>query len=155
MKNLFPFLFFILLLVSCGGDDDICTSGEGTPRMKVKFKDTNNKLTTLDSLYVDVDYGNGLKNVLTRSQADSVLIPLRVDDAAFTEIQVRTTKAGKAAKVRISYTTTSKYVSPACGLKKLYENVEATLVTPDPVVNVEQTQKQILDENKTHMYLIF
>lgn len=155
MKNLFPFLVVVFLFISCGGDDDICTGGEGTPRMKVKFKDTNNKLTTLDSLYVDVDYGNGLKNVISRARADSVFIPLRVDDAAYTEIQVRTRREDKAAKVRISYTTTSQYVSPACGLKKLYENVEATLETPDPVVNVEQTQKQILDENKTHLYLIF
>ena len=155
MKNLFPFLVVVFLLISCGGDDDICTGGEGTPRMKVKFKDTNNKLTTLDSLYVDVDYGNGLKNVISRARADSVFIPLRVDDTAYTEIQVRTRREDKAAKVRISYTTTSQYVSPACGLKKLYENVEATLETPDPVVNVEQTQKQILDENKTHLYLIF
>ena len=155
MKNLFPFLFLFLLLVSCGGDDDICTSGEGTPRLKVRFKDTNNKLKTLDSIYVDMDYGSGFKNISTQARVDSLLIPLRVDDTTFTDIQISNRKGGQASKLRISYTTKSEYVSPACGLKKLYENVESALISTGPILNLEQTQKQILDENKTHIFLIF
>lgn len=155
MRNIFYGLSIVLLLVSCGGDDDICTSGEGTPRMKIKFKGSNNKLTTLDSVYVDVDYGAGSKNVISRAQVDSLLIPLRVDDSDITEVKIRTRKKGNISTVRIQYTTTSTYVSPACGLKKLYENVQVSLVKSNPVDNIEQAQKQILDENKTHLYLIF
>jgi len=32
-------------------DDDVCVSGEATPRMKVKFKSADGRVATLDSLY--------------------------------------------------------------------------------------------------------
>ena len=39
------------LLTSCENDDDVCVSGEATPRLKIKFKSADNKVLTLDSLY--------------------------------------------------------------------------------------------------------
>lgn len=145
----------MLFLSSCQGDDDVCVSGEATPRMKVKFKSSDGRTATLDSLYVDVDYGSGAVSVLQAKSVDSVLIPLRVDDNLFTEISLRTTNKGNSSKVKINYTLKSEYVSPACGFKRLYENVGATLVTPNPVIKIEQNQDLIIDENKTHFYFIF
>ena len=145
----------MLFLSSCQGDDDVCISGEATPRMKVKFKSSDSRTATLDSLYVDVDYGSGAVSVLQAKSVDSVLIPLRVDDNLFTEISLRTTNKGNSSKVKINYTLKSEYVSPACGFKRLYENVGATLVTPNPVIKIEQNQDLIIDENKTHFYFIF
>ncbi len=81
------------MLTSCENDDDVCVSGEATPRLKIKFKSADNKVLTLDSLYLDVDYGNN--NVLTvvrAAKVDSALVPIRVDDAGFTELYVRKTK---------------------------------------------------------------
>ncbi len=159
MMKIFGILSFVVLIfvttISCGSDDDICTSGEATPRMKVKFKDSNNKLVTLDSIYVDVDYGSGFVNIATESDADSILIPLRVDENLSTTIQIRTTNAGSKSLVDVVYTTKSSYVSPACGIKKVYENVGYTLTQSDPLTNVEANQTKITDENKTHLYFIF
>lgn len=144
------------MLTSCENDDDVCVSGEATPRLKIKFKSADNKVLTLESLYLDVDYGNN--NILTVVEAtkiDSVLVPIRVDDAGFTELYVRTTKNGKVSKIKLNYNTTSEYVSPACGFKRLYQNLTGTLETANPVTKVELNQNQIINENKAHLYLVF
>lgn len=144
------------MLTSCENDDDVCVSGEATPRLKIKFKSADNKVLTLDSLYLDVDYGNN--NVLTvikAAKVDSALIPIRVDDAGFTELYVRTSKKGSVSKIKLNYNTTSEYVSPACGFKRLYQNLTGTLETANPVTNVELNQNQIINENKAHLYLVF
>lgn len=151
-------IFFILLafaLVSCGSDDDICTSGEATPRMKIKFKDANNKIIRLDSLHVNVDYGDGKKSVYKVAKVDSVLIPLRVDESEFTNVYIKETYNGAESEIKLNYTTNSEYVSPACGIKKTYSNVSSSLETADPVTSIEQIQTQILNEDKTFLYLIF
>ena len=144
------------LLTSCENDDDVCVSGEATPRLKIKFKSADNKVLTLDSLYLDVDYGNN--NILTVVEAtkiDSVLVPIRVDDAGFTELYVRKTKKGSVSKIKLNYNTSSEYVSPACGFKRLYQNLSGTLETANPVTKVELNQNQIINENKAHLYLVF
>ena len=144
------------LLTSCENDDDVCVSGEATPRLKIKFKSADNKVLTLESLYLDVDYGNN--NILTVVEAtkiDSVLVPIRVDDAGFTELYVRKTKNGKVSKIKLNYNTTSEYVSPACGFKRLYQNLNGILETVNPVTKVELNQNQIINENKAHLYLVF
>ena len=145
----------MLFLSSCQGDDDVCVSGEATPRMKVKFKSADGRVATLDSLYVDINYGSGLVNVIKAKSIDSVTIPLRVDNNPFTEISLRTSEKGSASKIKVTYSLKSDYVSPACGFKRLYENVGGTLETPNPVIKIEQNQDQIIDENKTHFYFIF
>ena len=144
------------MVTSCENDDDVCVSGEATPRLKIKFKSTDNKVLTLDSLYLDVDYGNNnILTVVRAAKVDSALIPIRVDDAGFTELYVRKTKKGSVSKIKLNYNTTSEYVSPACGFKRLYQNLSGTLETANPVTKVELNQNQIINENKAHLYLVF
>lgn len=155
-KLIFPFLILGFLLTSCENDDDVCVSGEATPRLKIKFKSADNKVLTLDSLYLDVDYGNNnILTVVRAAKVDSALIPIRVDDAGFTELYVRKTKKGNVSKIKLNYNTTSEYVSPACGFKRLYQNLSGTLETANPVTKVELNQNQIINENKAHLYLVF
>ena len=144
------------MLTSCENDDDVCVSGEATPRLKIKFKSADNKVLTLDSLYLDVDYGNNnILTVVRAAKVDSALIPIRVDDAGFTELYVRKTKKGSVSKIKLTYNSTSEYVSPACGFKRLYQNLTGTLETANPVTKVELNQNQIINENKAHLYLVF
>ncbi|MDM1554320.1 hypothetical protein HX126_07075 [Chryseobacterium indologenes] len=150
-------LCWVGMLFSCGSDDDICESGEGTPRMKVAFKTaaSGGKETTLDSLSVAVDYGSGKVDLGWQTKIDSRLIPLRVDNSPYTDIYFKTSTKSKESVVRVTYTTQATYVSPGCGAKKTYQNVSSALITPDPVQNVENGQNQILNEDKTNLYLIF
>ena len=148
---------FLLSLFSCGSDDDICIGGEATPRMKIKFKTkATGKMKTMDSLFIAVDYGMGPIAVLgTVAKTDSVLIPLRVDETPFTKMYVGTSRTTVNSEIKINYTTDSEYVSPACGIKKLYQNVSSELVISSAVMGLEQNQTQIIDESKTHLYLLF
>ncbi len=55
--KLFKLVFvlgMLLSLASCGSDDDICESGLSSPRMKLKFKDSSNKLYQPDTLIIGV-----------------------------------------------------------------------------------------------------
>lgn len=141
-------------MISCGGDDDICESGEGTPRMKIMFKN-GDKITKLDSLKIYVDYGVRTVDLGWSRNVDSIFIPLRVDESPYTDLFVKTTKKGDSSKVRVSYTTKSIYVSPGCGAKLNYENVSGQLLKPTPVIKVESGQNFIQDEQKTNIYLGF
>ncbi len=149
------FLVIGFVAVSCSNDDDICTSGEATPRLKIKFRTTEGKVKTLDSLYLNVKYDTGEKTVIKAAKVDSVLIPLRVDEQLFTEISVRLTKTGSASKIKVNYTTESEYVSPACGIKRLYKNFDPVLENTNPVVEIIKSQNEIINEEKTHLYLVF
>ncbi len=147
---------FIGILFSCGGEDDICESGEGTPRMKVAFKSLeNDKVRTLDSLYVAVDYGSGKVQLGKLTNIDSRLIPLRVDDSPYTDVYFRLADKGTESHVRVSYTTKAQYVSPGCGIKKSYENLSSELLQSNPVLKLEAGQNQIENEDKTNLFLLF
>ncbi len=144
------------MFFSCGGDDDICESGEGTPRMKVAFRSlSTGKDTTVDTLYVAVDYGAGKVDLGKLANVDSRLIPLRVDNSPYTDVYFKVRLKGAESKVRVGYTTKSTYVSPGCGIKKYYENLTSQLVTPNPFQKVEIGQNQIENEDKTNLYLSF
>lgn len=149
---------FLGLLFSCGGDDDICESGEGTPRMKVSFRNAETgKEKTVDSLYVAVDYGSGKVELGKQTAITSRVIPLRVDSSPYTDIYFRLTLKGAESKVRVNYTTRSTYVSPGCGIKLNYENLNPVLdpATTTPVKSIEAGQNFIENEDKTNLYLLF
>lgn len=156
LKTLFVSLF-LLSLFSCGSDDDICIGGEASPRMKIKFKtQATGKMKTLDSLFIKIDYGQGPIPIFgSVVKTDSVLIPLRVDDTPFTKVYVGLSRDEVNSEITVNYTTKSEYVSPACGIKRLYENVNSELVVPNAVKALEQNQTQIIDESKTHLFLLF
>jgi len=158
MKQLLKYILLIFCTVnavSCGGDDDICENGEGTPRMKIKFRNAGGQLRTVDSLYLRVDYGTRFVDFGKTTNADSLLVPLRVDDFAYTDLYFKTRRNETESKVRVNYTTTSSYVSPGCGIKKTYQNVNSQLVTPGMVISVANGQNFIENEDKTNLFLTF
>lgn len=155
MKHFILLCFVSFSLLSCGSDDDICLSGEATPRMKLKFKTSDNRLLRIPRIIVGIDYGNGEKIVVDKTVVDSLLIPIRVDNVDFTDIFVRTSENGTASKIRLNFNAELKYVSPACGFKKTYKNLTSSLEKPNPITKIEQNQTEIIDEKSTHLFLVF
>ncbi len=156
MKNSIIVLLLSLIIFSCNRNDDICESGEATPRIKLKFKtQSTGKLKTLDSVFVKVDFGNGKYGVLNQKFAtDSLLLPLRVDNSGYTDVYIGTSQS-QFSVIRFSYDVQNEYVSPACGMKVIYKNISAALTTPNPVKALQRNQKNITNEQKTHYYLLF
>lgn len=156
MKNLLWIFGVLLLLTSCGSDDDICLGEESTPRLKLKFRNANNQLVRLDSLYVDVDYGKEtLTNIISSANVDSVFVPMKIDDSPYTDIYFRTRKGQTGSKLRVTYEMKSIYVSPACGFKINYENMAAELIQANPVQSVQSNNTSLTDENTINFYLLF
>lgn len=159
LKRAVAVFMLATMMISCGSDDDICLSGEATPRMKLKFKtkSTGNQ-RTLDSIFVKIDYGQGQVSVIeNRVKTDSLLIPLRVDNHPFTQMFVSTDSSPGASvsTITINYTTNSFYVSPACGFAINYQDISATVDSANPVLDIEKNQNEINDEDKTHFFLLF
>ncbi|RRQ46293.1 DUF6452 family protein [Chryseobacterium sp. SC28] len=158
MKKLLWIFGVLFLLTSCGNDDDICLGQESTPRLKLKFRnESNNLLMTLDTLYVDVDYGKPeLTTIISAApNVDSVFVPLRIDDSPYTDFFIRQRKTGPTSKIRISYDKKAIYVSPACGFKINYENLNAELLQQNPVQSIQSNNSSLTDESKTNFYLRF
>lgn len=111
----------------------------------------------LDSLYVAVDYGSGKVQLGGEAKITSRIIPLRVDDSPYTDVYFRTTNLGAESRVRVNYTTKAVYVSPGCGIKKTYENLNSVLTTSAsaPVKSLKDGQNFIENEDKTNLYLLF
>ncbi|MBL7880527.1 MAG: hypothetical protein JNN23_11875, partial [Chryseobacterium gambrini] len=115
------------------------------------------KERTLDSLYVAVDYGSGKVQLGGQAKITSRVIPLRVDNSTYTDVYFRITNKGSESKVRINYTTKSAYVSPGCGIKLTYENLNSVLDpnTTTPVKEIQAGQNFIENEDKTNLFLLF
>lgn len=150
-------LFFILGLfaISCTSDDDICMSGEATPRMKIKFRDTQNRAYRIPHISIKVDYGDGKYGLLEAANVDSVLVPLRIDESTFTNFSVSKSEQVTPSNVLVSYTTKTEYVSPACGMKRVYEGVSTSLQSMTTVKEIQAVQNEIKNEEQTHFYFIF
>lgn len=152
-------MFFVLMLgifaASCAGDDDICLHSEGTPRLKMKFKDSAGRLATLDSLYISADYGGGTQAVVQAARVDSVLVPLRIDGSGSTLLEIRRRKAEMPARLQLQYAEQAEYVSPACGIRKLYRDVRYQLHPAAGARAAEPAQNEITDEIRTHLYITF
>lgn len=62
MKHFILLCFVSFSLLSCGSDDDICLSGEATPRMKLKFKTSDNRLLRIPRIIVGIELWKWRKN---------------------------------------------------------------------------------------------
>ncbi|MHC6198359.1 DUF6452 family protein [Elizabethkingia miricola] len=159
IKFIFCFVPLLLAIVGCNQEDDICTEG-GSPKMKVKFKRAaDGKLTRMDSLTVRILWGTDTLMVAPNVKAvDSVMIPLKVTGDGFTDILVQTNPKSKTdiSKIKVKYTESSEYVSPGCGIRKLYDNLTVSPVEGlNPVKSVDINSNQIHNEVKTVLYFNF
>lgn len=156
MKKFVLFAVACVALLSCSSEDDICLSGESTPRLKILFKDaTANKQTQLSRLIIEVDYGSGFVLVQDAVRVDSVLLPLRVDQSSSTQIKLRTDPEQNPSVLSVHYQNKAQYVSPACGFKRTYHDVTYNLSGEGTVDSFEALTNEIFDETNPHLYLNF
>lgn len=157
VRSFLGILLLGIIVYSCNAEEDICQSSESTPRMKVKFKtQSTGKLKTLDSIFVVADLGAGFAPVIAQKyRTDSIYLPVRIDGTPFTRYQVSLSRGSKTSTLELNYTTERVYVSPACGYKMVYHNLAASADANGSLKGAEVATQNILDENKTHLYLLF
>jgi Family of unknown function (DUF6452) len=148
---------FLLLQSLCSCEqNDICTEGK-TPKLNIQFLNSEGKLSRRDSIYVDVDFGQAApKTVLQVSNVESILVPLRVDDAPETKLWIYTRKKGTKDQITLQYKPVNEYVSPACGVRKIYQNVGVSLPNaPQNIKSYKLSTNEITNETASHLLLTF
>ena len=155
LAAVFGLVLALQSLSSCE-ENDICTEGK-TPKLNIQFLNTDGKLSRRDSIYVDVDFGpQGYKNVLQVANVESILVPLRIDDAPNTSIYIYTRKKGAKDLVNITYKPVNQYVSPACGVRKIYQNLGLNLgANAQNIKSYKLSTNEITNETTSHLLLAF
>lgn len=99
--------------------DDFCTQNPITPKLVLRFYDTNNRTQpkAVESLYV---WASGKDSILANQSLDSISIPL---NSIATETVYNFSKGNVVNQFTISYTPTQIYVSRSCGFKVNFNDV--------------------------------
>lgn len=134
-------IFFITLsvfFIACESDD-LCEHSVNTPRLVLRFYDTNSKTTIkrVDNLIV---YGEGQNTILTNTTTDSIALPLKVGTTTTTYVMIEnaefdatsgTITSGNVATVTFTYGVEEEFVSKACGFKILYNALKVSVENSD------------------------
>lgn len=124
MKKHYFFLLLITLLVSSCEKDDFCIDPI-TPNMIIRFYDATNPLETKAVTDLSVN-PEGLEDIYTSSNLDSILIPL---DVTSNQIIYNFSTGTNNDILTIDYEIEEVFVSRSCGFKAIFNNVT---ITSDP-----------------------
>lgn len=158
-------LSFVLMLSACEPDDICSENTQTTARLVIEFfdigaLDSPKTVAGLYALGLDAD-GNEVviygENVASRSKIE---LPL---DGAQNQTQFKLYKnydvvndvvEGNPDMITVAYTTSSVYVSRACGYKNVY-SIQGFSIEADEdlwMINAEfDINKEVTNENETHV----
>ena len=145
LARLFSVLSATFLAVSCESDD-ICDHTVNTPRLVVRFYNTNNTRTPMSIANLTI-YGEGNTTPLVSSATlDSIALPLRLQNP--TTYLFQTVVSG-------TITTEETFVSKACGIKTTYNTLSATIQDANTswLKGVTIKNNTIDNEKKAHIHL--
>lgn len=162
LKNILFFAIVATFLWSCQ-PDDLCEKKVNTPRLVVRFYDTNNtkSVKLVNNLIV---YGKDHNTILINATTDSIALPLKLN-APTTFVMVSnasydgnsgTINGGKTATITLSYNTENQFVNKACGFRAIYNSlsyvVESSSETWIKSVSVKNTEIKDEKNAKIHIY---
>tara|TARA_R110000868_G_scaffold312104_1_gene573044 strand:+ start:76 stop:573 length:498 start_codon:yes stop_codon:yes gene_type:complete len=158
IKYLIVVLLLILGFNSCE-KDDICVDGN-TPLLVIRFYDIDNPETLKAPSNLQV---RGLLStdtygaIITNASADSIQIPLRIEDLSTTyNLSTNTTTDAANANedlIAFTYTTKNIFISRACGYIVNYENLttELEIDADNWIKSIEVIQTSIENQNTAHV----
>lgn len=147
MKKTLPFIVFLALILGCE-KDDFCTQNPITPKLVVRFYDSNNptQLKTVDQLYV---WANGKDSILVNQTLDSISIPL---NSIANETVYNFSKGTIVNQLTIKYTPKEMYVSRSCGFRVIFD--EVTVESNNTwISSISQIQTTINNQNAAHVQI--
>ncbi|TXD51723.1 MULTISPECIES: DUF6452 family protein [unclassified Polaribacter] len=119
MKKIIVFILLSMVIFSACEKDDFCIQNPVTPKLILRFYDTNNRETLKDvaSFYV---WAEGKDSIFKNVSTDSLVIPLN----RFAEETIYNFSKNKVVnQFTIQYTTQDEYVSRSCGFRVLFNDV--------------------------------
>ncbi len=159
-------LFFIIIIACFDGctRDDICAAGTATtPQLIITFKDVSNPavLKTVIGLSIVTDYDNAVQ-VLSRTDTDSIVLPLRTTSDTTQYRFIRTTIINTDTivnidKVSFTYLREAIYVNRACGYKTIFSELDAAREnegTANWILNFEILNTRVENENNAHITIL-
>lgn len=147
MKKTLPFIVFLALILGCE-KDDFCTQNPITPKLVVRFYDSNNptQLKTVDQLYV---WANGKDSIIVNQTLDSISIPL---NSIANETVYNFSKGTVVNQLTIKYTPKEMYVSRSCGFRVIFD--EVTVESNNTwISSFSQIQTTINNQNAAHVQI--
>jgi len=138
-------ILIILTGVSCERDDICSENTLTTPSLVIRFYNVDDQEQTKQVRLLTVNgvdsEGNVLKNIVTSTSTDSIVLPLRFqNEGVITTSRFQLTKDSdfdtdtnpntfsNTDVIEVSYTPQFIYVSRACGYKSIFNNLQNTLI---------------------------
>lgn len=128
-----------VVILGCERDDICAETTATTPRLIIRFYDINNQDETKQVRQLEIDglddTGMSMGTVLSRTNTDSIALPLRFADEGGPELTITRFQMEKDADfgdnenpdnasnidiIEVSYTPEFIYVSRACGYKSIF-----------------------------------
>ena len=163
IKYGFLLIISIVITQSCEKDDICAESTPTTPRLIVRFYDTNSPDQTKPVTDLLVYGVNELDQVvffdnMFHSTTDSIAIPLRTDSnitrlVFHRDLDLSDFQTGNLDVISTNYTKNDIYVSRACGYKNIYNDLAATIEsdTDNWIINVEIINTTVENETSAHV----
>jgi len=155
------FLFALVVLLTHCEKDDICVDGD-TPLLIIRFYDSENtsSLKEVPSLrVVGLGQSSTVNTVDDRSSADSIAIPLRINEANTRFLLIMDSadeddvETGNIDTLTFNYTTNEVFISKACGFVANFEGLteELTVESENWIQNTEIVSPLIQKQDSAHV----
>lgn len=148
MKKIIALLFLAIVIISACEKDDFCTQNPVTPKLILRFYDTDNTetLKKASGLYVWAE-GVAKDSLFINASTDSLYIPLNINAE---ETIYNFSKGNIVNQFTIKYTPENEYVSRSCGFKILFNDV---IFSADNtwITSFTQIETTIENQNAAHV----
>lgn len=148
MKKIIALLFLAIVIISACEKDDFCTQNPVTPKLILRFYDTDNTetLKKVSGLYVWAE-GVAKDSLFINASTDSLYIPLNINAE---ETIYNFSKGNIVNQFTIKYTPENEYVSRSCGFKILFNDV---IFSADNtwITSFTQIETTIENQNAAHV----
>ena len=163
-RHIIGALFFSILFLSGCEKDDLC-SGQDNATPLVVFGFYNQSNVTERKVFQNIvcyEAGRTSNDSIAFSNASTIKLPLKINGSETVWVLKLKQTTGNVTTeindtIRFNYSTTSEYVSKACGYKTIFMNVNTTLNNGNPGhwIISQESVNQIVNETNEHVTILY
>lgn len=149
MKKLLGIMVVVILTLTISCEiDDICIEDDSTPKLIIKFYDTDNQGTAkeVENLYV---WAKNKDSLYQESTTDSIAIPL---NPAVDRVEYCFSSNSLIDTLKIHYTNKEVFISRSCGYKMNFIIQDQTQLINQWTTGFETTEIPQIVENEQEIH---